>query len=198
MIKKCASLVLLLSASYHLGDILIWPFDWLLSAEVVTGVVVYRWSNIGSLLIDGKLLVNPLLFDGCCKKFAGVDGKFWSGLFPALLLRLDEDELASSLCVEFSLRSLSTLHSLFQSSGRGLANDSFKSNRLMRPWSSPIAIWWPVGLQRILLRAGVPSIRIDALGTSVSFIRFQRSRRPVPSAHANTAGLMGDHWTSYT
>ncbi len=177
--------------NFYLGDILIWPLVWLPREVVVTGVVVYRWSKIGSLFIVGKLPVIPL--PGCCRKLAGVEGKFCKELLLILLKLL---ELASSLCIEFSFKSLSTLQSLLQSSGRGFTNDSFKSNKLMRLWSSPMAIWWPLALHLILFKAGVPSMTMDALGTSVSLMRFQRSRRPVPSAHANTAGLIGDHWTS--
>lgn len=34
--------------------------------------------------------------------------------------------------------------------------------------------------------------------TSVSLLRFHRSRRPMPSTAANMAGCTGDHMTSYT
>lgn len=34
--------------------------------------------------------------------------------------------------------------------------------------------------------------------TSVSLLRFQRSRRPIPSTQAKSAGCTGDHMTSYT
>lgn len=34
--------------------------------------------------------------------------------------------------------------------------------------------------------------------TSVSLLRFQRSKRPIPSTQAKSAGCTGDHMTSYT
>lgn len=64
------------------------------------------------------------------------------------------------------------------------------------PESSPARIWWPLGFQMSLLTATPPSIPMEAVGSSVSLFRFQRSIRPIPSAVAKSAGWIGDHLTS--
>ncbi len=110
----------------------------------------------------------------------------------------DVAEPLSSSSFVFSLRSCSTRTNFCQSSARTWPYSSLTSNMLILPWSSPTAICKPLCDQRSLLSAGEPSTVMDALGNSVSFIRFQRSKRPLPSTHAYTAGCTGDHATSYT
>lgn len=66
----------------------------------------------------------------------------------------------------------------------------------MRPESSPHVTWLPDGVHDTWFSAGLPSTMAVAVGTSVSALRFHKSRRPVPSTAANSAGCCGDQATS--
>lgn len=60
--------------------------------------------------------------------------------------------------------------------------------------------WEPDRIQSLKICWFLPSFCAFScvFSTSVSLLRFHRSRCPTPSTQANRAGCVGDHMTSYT